>query len=177
MSLAHWPESTSDDPESWLTECFQACCEQFGMKTGIISKVIDNRYIIRSAYSTRGDIFSPGMEFELQNTFYAAVINTQVVVSYLHVGKIPTMILHPVYVAVLLRSYIGILLFKMGKSMTHSMSLHLKSGKKHFSERDTTLIKLMDKKLNTFYIRNPELIVLKFIKLRSNLCLLRFEPH
>lgn len=148
-SLAHWLDSTAEDTASWLTEGLKAGCEQFDMVTGIISNVVDNRYIIRAVYTTIGDIYSPGMEFDLQDTYCEAVIQNEDFVSYLQVGKIPTMILHPVYVAVQLESYMGIPLHKN----THiDGTLNFSSFKvrqQTFSDQEIALLKSMANKIES----------------------------
>lgn len=146
-SLANWLESTSDDIESWLVEGLKAGCDQFEMKTGIISKVIGNRYIIRAVYSAMGDIFSPGMEFEVQHTYCEAVINNRDFVSYLHVGKIPTMILHPIYVAVQLESYMGIPLYNNGQIDGTLNFSSFQVRERDFSNKEIELLHSMGKKI------------------------------
>ncbi|MFW2372525.1 MAG: GAF domain-containing protein [Gammaproteobacteria bacterium] len=148
-SLALWQDSTADDIEPWLLEGLKAGCEYFEMKTGIISKVVDNRYIIRAVYSTMGDIFSPGMEFELQNTYCEAVIQKKDFISYLQVGKIPTMVLHPVYVAVQLESYMGVPLYN-NKQIDGTLNFSsFQVREQAFSSDEIALIKSMGEKIES----------------------------
>lgn len=154
--LAHWLDSTADDIETWLIEGLKAGCEQFGMKTGIISKVVNNSYIIRAVYSTMGDIFSAGMEFELQNTYCAAVIHQQDFVSYLQVGMIPTMVLHPVYVAVQLESYMGVPLYNNGKVDGTLNFSSFQAREQTFSDEEIALIKSMGQKIESVIYPGPD---------------------
>lgn len=148
-SLSNWLNSTTDNVDSWMLEGLKAGCEQFDMKTGIISKVIDNRYIIRAVYSDMGDIFSAGMEFELQNTYCESVIKSQDFVSYLQVGKIPTMVLHPVYVAVQLESYLGTPLYNNGQIDGTLNFSSFKVREQAFTDDEITLIKSMARKIES----------------------------
>lgn len=154
--LALWMDSSADDIESWLMDGLKAGCEQFDMKTGIISKVVDNRYIIRAVYSTMGDIFSAGMEFALQNTYCKAVIHNEDFVSYLHVGRIPTMILHPVYVAVQLESYMGVPLYNHGQIDGTLNFSSFQVREQAFSDEEITLIKSIGKKIESIIYSEPE---------------------
>lgn len=146
-SLQLWLDSESKKTDSWLLEGLKAGCEQFDMKTGIISKVVGNRYIIQSVYSSMGDIFSPGMEFELQNTYCEAVIRNRELVTYLHVGKIPAMILHPVYQAVQLESYVGIPLYVNNQIDGTLNFSSYQVRPEAFSRQENSLIKTMGEKI------------------------------
>ena len=105
--LESWLSSKVEHNDDWLVAGLVAGCEYFAMPTGIVSRVVDENYIIKAVYSTMGEIFSPGMRFELKNTYCDAVMRKQKTVTYIHVGSIPSMVLHPVYTAVQLESYIG----------------------------------------------------------------------
>jgi GAF domain len=62
---------------------------------------------MRQVTSNMGDIFSAGDRFDLCDTYCAAVAKEDKTVTYIQVGIIPEMIIHPVYKAVQLESYIG----------------------------------------------------------------------
>jgi len=103
-----------------------------------------------------GDIFSPGMEFELQNTYCEAVIHNEDFVSYLHVGRIPTMILHPVYVAVQLESYMGVPLYNNGQIDGTLNFSSFQVREQAFSDEEITLIKSIGKKIESIIYSEPE---------------------
>ena len=105
--LESWLSSEAENSDDWLQAGLVAGCEYFAMPTGIISHIDGGNYVIRAVNSTLGDIFSPGMRFELKNTYCDAVVRKRQTVTYIHVGRIPSMVLHPVYTAVQLESYIG----------------------------------------------------------------------
>jgi GAF domain-containing protein len=103
--------------EEWLRQGLKLCCDFYKMETGIISQIDGKKYIIKAVYSSLGKIFTPDMEFELQDTYCAQVEKYKKIITYQHVGQIEEMLLHPVYVALQLESYIGIPLFKDGMFM------------------------------------------------------------
>ena len=106
--ISDWLQQTPENKNNWLKEGLKLGCEHLGMETGIVSRISGNTYTIQAVYSSMGDIFSPGMEFELKNTYCEAVVNKNDAVTYIQVGSIPEMVLHPVYVAVQLESYLGL---------------------------------------------------------------------
>ncbi len=77
------------------------------LETGIISEVNGSDYTIRQVTSKMGDIFSVGDNFDLCETYCAAVVKEGKTITYIQVGIILKMIIHPVYKAVQLESYIG----------------------------------------------------------------------
>ena len=106
--ISDWLEDTPENIENWIQTGLKLGCEYLGMETGIISEINNDKYKIRSVYSSMGDIFSAGMEFDLINTYCEAVVKKNRVITYIQVGIIPEMVLHPVYAAVQLESYIGL---------------------------------------------------------------------
>jgi hypothetical protein len=107
-NLAMWLASEPSDVNQWLAEGLKAGCDYLGMSTGIVSQINNKQYVIQAVYSTLGDVFTPGISFELQNTYCDAVVRAHKPVTYIHVGSIPSMVLHPVYTSVQLESYIGV---------------------------------------------------------------------
>jgi len=100
-------DKASKDISNWMLKGLNIGMEVLNIETGIISKIDGAKYIIRQVDSTMGDIFSPGDSFELCDTYCAAVAKHDKTVTYIQVGSIPEMLLHPVYRAVQLESYIG----------------------------------------------------------------------
>ena len=88
-------------------------CVILGLSTGIISHIAGQSYIIRAVRSNFD--FSPGLEFPLQDTYCAQVVEDQKTVTYVHVGKIAQMQDHPVYQNLKLESYIGVPIWVNGK--------------------------------------------------------------
>ena len=147
--LSVWLNSKPDNVEEWLHEGLKLGCKQYNMKTGLVSKVEGEEYIIRAAYSAMGDIFSPGMKFELENTYCAAVVKSREVITYRQVGKIPTMLLHPVYVALQLESYIGAPLIKDGQVKGTLNFSSYEVRKEEFTQDDLSLITQMANKIQS----------------------------
>jgi len=100
-------KNISSDINNWMLEGLKAGLDTLDLETGIISQIDGSNYTIRQVTSKMGDIFSPGDSFELCDTYCAAVAKEDKTITYIQVGAIPEMILHPVYKAVQLESYIG----------------------------------------------------------------------
>lgn len=100
-------QKTSSDINNWMLEGLKTGLDIFKLETGIISEVKGSDYIIRQVISKMGDIFSVGDSFDLRDTYCAAVVKEDKTITYIQVGIIPEMILHPVYKAIQLESYIG----------------------------------------------------------------------
>ena len=120
--LALWLSSKPSDIDQWLVDGLKAGCEYLGMSTGIVSQISHKQYVIQAVYSTLGDVFTPGISFELQNTYCDAVVREHKPVTYIHVGSIPSMLLHPVYTSVQLESYIGVPLENMDKDIIGTLN-------------------------------------------------------
>ena len=108
----HWllnsPEKTNpDNINQWMLQGLSLGLEALNLETGIISSIKNRDYVIQHVASTLGDIFHSGDQFELNNTYCEAVTRQNKTITYIQVGTIPEMRLHPVYVAVQLESYIG----------------------------------------------------------------------
>ena len=76
------------------------------METAIVSNINDNSYVI-SALDSDMPVFNLGDSFELSDTYCAVVHESKETVVYNNVGNIEEMLLHPVYIALQLLSYIG----------------------------------------------------------------------
>ena len=108
----HWLLSSPEknNPEGinqWMLQGLALGLEALNLETGIISRINNRDYVIQQVSSTLGDIFHTGDQFELNNTYCEAVARQHKTITYIQVGAIPEMRLHPVYQAVQLESYIG----------------------------------------------------------------------
>ena len=146
--LISWLESEAENSEQWLLRGLQAGCDYFAMSTGIISRIQGSSYIIEAVYSKMGDVFSPGMSFELKNTYCDAVARSHKTVTYLHVGAIPSMVLHPVYTAVQLESYIGTPLYGEGGKVVGTVNFSSHEVRQwEFDEQEVQTIESMARKI------------------------------
>ena len=105
--LQHWLNGPNGDIDSWLNQGLKIGLEYLQLETGIVSKIVDDQYVIRAVRCNLGDIFSPGDHFDLSDTYCAEVVKTNKTVTYIQVGAIPKMVIHPVYKAMQLETYIG----------------------------------------------------------------------
>jgi len=100
-------EKHSPDIKNWMLEGIKIGLDILDLETGIISEVNGADYTIQQVASNLGDIFTAGDRFDLSDTYCAAVVEKDKTITYIQVGIIPEMVIHPVYKAVQLESYIG----------------------------------------------------------------------
>lgn len=145
------------DFEALFTDCLKTGCEIFGLPTGIISQVIEREgsegvqssYIIRSVQSEL-EFLAPGLEFDLKDTYCAAVVQTKKTITYPHVGKIAAMATHPVYQNLKLESYISTPIFVHGKvyGTLNFSSTQVKTS--NFEPHEQEIIELMAQSIGRF---------------------------
>lgn len=152
--FSDWPDTPLDNTpsaiNSWMLEGLKGVREILDIETGIISKIDDSNYAIQQVYSTMGAIFSPGDQFELRDTYCAAVVKHNKTITYIQVGSIPEMLLHPVYQAVQLETYIGTPIHnkKGNVAGTVNFSSH-KIRTTEFSTEEIAIVEEMAKKISS----------------------------
>ncbi|GFM11837.1 hypothetical protein [Enterobacter sp. M4-VN] len=70
--------------------------KSFNMTLGIISQIVDNRYTLL-AVSPSLEGLSPGMTFDLQDTYCQLVVKKGHIISVLNAGRHPDLKTHPIY--------------------------------------------------------------------------------
>jgi GAF domain-containing protein len=146
--LASWLDSSADDIDSWLLQGLRAGCEYFAMPTGIVSRIEGGSYLIVAVYSAIGDIFSPGMVFELKNTYCDAVARSHKTVTYIHVGSLPSMVQHPVYTSLQLESYMGTPLYGNGGKVVGTLNFSSHEVRQwEFDDQEVQVIERMARKI------------------------------
>ena len=149
--LEAWLSSNPTDIAPWLVEGLRAGCEYLGMSTGIVSQIKQKQYVIQAVYSTLGDVFTPGVSFDLANTYCDAVVREHKPVTYIHVGSIPTMVLHPVYTSVQLESYIGVPLENADKDIVGTLNFSSHEIRPFsFDNEEIAMIEKMAAKIHQF---------------------------
>lgn len=107
--LAQWLQKTPSPPEvsQWMETVLHMGIKHFNLEAGIISQINNRDYIVLQAVSILGEIASSGKRFELSNTYCEAVARQHKTITYIQVGNIPEMRLHPIYKTMQLETYIG----------------------------------------------------------------------
>ena len=145
-----WLDTSIDKNASnlndWMLEGLKIGLDTLDLETGIISKINGADYTIQQVTSHLGDIFSAGDRFDLCDTYCAAVANEDKTITYIQVGIIPEMILHPVYKAVQLESYIGSPIHDNNGKVTGTVNFS--SHKIRDKEFDTSEMELVAKMAN-----------------------------
>ncbi len=148
------------DFEALFNDCLKTGCEIFGLSTGIISQVIEGEtvegikgvqqsYIIRSVKSEL-EFLVAGLEFDLKDTYCAAVVQTKKTITYPHVGKIAAMSAHPVYQNLKLESYIGTPIFVHGEVYGTLNFSSTKVKNTNFEPHEQEIIELMAQSIGRF---------------------------
>jgi diguanylate cyclase (GGDEF)-like protein/PAS domain S-box-containing protein len=73
--------------EELFADYLLAGCEIFGLSTGLIGQVIDRSLILRSVKSEQPDLI-PGLEFDLTETYYDAIIQQRRTIYYTQTSHI-----------------------------------------------------------------------------------------
>jgi len=142
-------QKTSPNIKNWMLEGLKTALDILNLETGIISKINASDYIIRQVTSKMGDIFSIGDSFDLCDTYCAAVVKEDKTITYIQVGIIPEMILHPVYKAVQLESYIGAPIHDNTGRVTGTVNFSSHAIRNEdFDKSEIQLIEQMAKKLS-----------------------------
>ena len=99
MTLQQWlkvdPEPS--DTDKWMAQILKAGNDYYNLETGIISSINNHDYNVLQVVSKIGEIVSPGDSFKLNNTYCEAVVRQHKTITYIQVGNIPEMRLHPIY--------------------------------------------------------------------------------
>ena len=120
----------------------QTGCEIFGLETGIISKVIDNTYIVKFIESN-SEFLQPKLEFNLENTYCKEVVEQSKTITYTNVSKIETIAVHPVYQNLKLESYIGTPILINGKVYGTLNFYSTKIRERAFTSQEKEIVELM----------------------------------
>jgi len=147
-------EKITPDINKWMLEGLKAGLDTLDLETGIFSKINGADYTIQQVSSKLGDIFSAGDKFELCDTYCAAVAKKDKTITYIQVGIIPEMVIHPVYKAVQLESYIGAPIHDSSGKVTGTVNFSShKVRDKEFDNSEIELVAQMAMKLGDVLYR------------------------
>ncbi|MBC3217247.1 sensor domain-containing diguanylate cyclase [Serratia fonticola] len=114
----------------------------FNLSLGIISQVEDERYTLLAVSPINKEI-SPGMIFDLKNTYCQWVVNEKKIISIEHAGAHADFKSHPVYIGMKLESYISAPIWVREKIWGTLNFSSTQIRKVCFSEDDQEFISLM----------------------------------
>jgi len=148
--LNSWLTETPDDIDTWLERGLKLGCKFFNLHTGIISTTLNNRYVIKASYSELGDVFKPGADFDLENTYCDALVKQKKTITYESVGEMPDMRLHPVYTSFQLESYIGSPIYDSNEVILGTISFSSHDVRNiAFDETEIDMIERMSQKITS----------------------------
>ena len=131
-----------------FADCLATGCEILGLSVGIVSEVIGGRYLIRAVVADLS--LEVGQEFELADTYCAAVVGAKETIAYDRVGAHADMLLHPVYQALQLESYIGTPIFVSGTLYGTLNFSAAEPRERVFGEREREIVELMAQTIGRF---------------------------
>ena len=103
-----------DNCDDLFADYLEAGCEILGLETGMIGRIANQSYIIRSVKSEL-ECLEPGLEFALEDAYCIAVVRGKKTITYTHVGEMAQMQSHPLYQRLKLESYISTPIFANGE--------------------------------------------------------------
>jgi PAS domain S-box-containing protein len=136
------------DFESLFADCLATGCEIFGLSTGIVSHIRDDRYTILAVQSDLP--LEANAEFELDDTYCTLVVKQRNTIAYNHVCGLATMQTHPVYQNLKLESYIATPIWVRGKIYGTLNFSDTKVREEKFQPQERELIELMAQSIGRF---------------------------
>lgn len=138
-----------DDFDQLIHEYLLIGLEIFELKVGIVSKIHADEYVICDTISEDGAI-KKGDVFSVEGTYCREVVKSNSVIGFPHVGNMPDMRDHPVYVNMNLESYISAPISVHGH-LFGTFNFSSTEPRKHgFSEHERDLISMMAKSIGSF---------------------------
>ncbi|ELV3374584.1 diguanylate cyclase [Enterobacter cloacae] len=147
-SLYEALELHASSPQVAFTTLLEEGLAAFDMTLGIISQIVDNRYTLL-AVSPSLEGLSPGMTFDLQDTYCQLVVKKRHIISLLNAGRHPDLKTHPVYRQMRLKSYISAPLWVRGKIWGTINFSSTEIRAEDFTDDDRDFIGLMAKGLGS----------------------------
>ncbi len=137
------------DFQELVDDYLTAGCLIFGLSIGIIAKVRNQSFIIRST-KTDLEYFVPGLELNLADTYCEAVIKFKKTMACSHIREILDTDEHQVYQNLSLESYIGTPIF-INNKIYGTLSFCSRDIKhKNFASQEKEIIELMAQSLGKF---------------------------
>ncbi len=132
-----------------IEEYLKTGLEIFGMKIGIVSKIVGSEYFICNASSPE-DQLKKNDVFELDGTYCREVYRSKSVIGFPHVGILEDMKDHPVYVNMKLESYISAPIY-VNKEIFGTLNFSSTEVRPNgFSEYEREFIALMANSIGRF---------------------------
>ncbi len=150
--LHYLATSNYHDFDELIEAYLRAGIDIFQMTTGIVSNIKDDRDYIVKAVITNLDMIHTGDVFELEGTYCREVAKTRSTIGFPHVGEIPELKQHPVYVNLKLEAYISAPIFvnDILYGTLNFTSLHPREF--GFSEQEHDFISMMAQSIGNFIL-------------------------
>lgn len=140
-----------DSMDDMVRDYLNAGLEIFGLETGIVSRIENSTYTVVDVVSNQ-DVIKKGDVYPLEGTYCQEVYSCSRVLGFPHVGALPFMKEHPVYVNLQLESYLSAPIEvdeKLYGTLNFTSTQIRKNG---FSEHERDLIVLMSRAISSFIL-------------------------
>ncbi|MEL7010712.1 MAG: chemotaxis protein CheB [Cyanobacteria bacterium J06588_4] len=137
--------SNYQQQQNLFNDYLQTGCQMLNLGTGIVSEINDCVYKIVAVNSSLG--LEIGYETPCQDTYCAEVVETKTTITFCEVGKIESMVNHPVYLNLKLESFISTPIFVNGNlygTLSFSDTIPRQTG---FSAEEISIVELMARDL------------------------------
>ncbi len=132
-----------------FNDCLTTGCEMFELSTGIISQIEGQVYRIQAVQSSL-EFLEIGLEFNIKDTYCAAVVREKRTITYTQVGEIESIQDHPVYRNLQLESYIGTPIFVNDEVYGTLNFSSIQPRGKNFQIQELEAIELMAQSIGKF---------------------------
>ncbi len=130
-------------------DCLVTGCEMFELSTGIISQIEGQVYKIQAVQSSL-EFLEIGLEFNVKDTYCAAIVREKRTVTYTQVDDLESMQRHPAYQNLQLESYIGTPIFVNGEVYGTLNFSSSQPRAKNFQSQELEAIELMAQSIGKF---------------------------
>lgn len=142
------------DFESKAQSLLKIGCEALNLSLGIISKVTDERYVVKFSFGVL-DAPTVGTSFDLSGTYCVHTLEASDVTAFHHVGA-SAIKTHPCYADFGLESYIGVPLTVHGKARGTLNFSCASARPKPFSAKELELVRFFGKWISKEWERKLE---------------------
>lgn len=123
----------------------------FGLNTGIVSRIHGELYTVVDVVSPL-DVIQPGDEYPLEGTYCREVFDSNQVLGFPHVGRLPFMKDHPVYQNLKLEAYLSAPIEVDGKLFGTLNFTSTEPRQEGFSVHEQDLIRLMGQAIGNYLL-------------------------
>jgi diguanylate cyclase (GGDEF)-like protein len=142
--------------ETQIKQIIKMGLERFNLDIGILAKIEQNRYFVKHCVVPKDVELTPGMEFDLSNTYCHITCTKNAPIALEHIGNDDLYGTHPAYKAFGLESYIGMPIHLNGVLYGTLNFSSAKPYKRKFQSVDIEAIQLVTSWVEVELIRRQQ---------------------